>query len=123
MRAFVMPPRTVQMRAEATFAGLTQGPDVTSGYGGPISQTREPMLSAALSDLDTLTSMASQISGSLYETRQRVFGPWAQAASQGANGIEPTPPSQEAQLSAAISRLRGLLLEIRDNASAIGSQL
>lgn len=84
-----------------------------------------PSLSqTVLAELAQLTDIAGGINSSLYETRQRLFGPWPQQAINAAMSSQGEAiNSFEAQTMDLLSRLRGVLLDARDNAQAIGGRI
>lgn len=77
------------------------------------------LIETTTQEIDFLTEMAGAANGSLYELRQRLFGPWPQSASN--SKAEASAPSQEARLRDALSRLRSVIADLRENASTLGS--
>jgi hypothetical protein len=117
MDAFPLSEEYVARGRRGQVSGMASATLGASPVAPSLSQT-------VLAELAQLTDIASGINGSLYETRQRLFGPWPQQAVSGAMSSQGEAiNSFEAQTMDLLTRLRGILLDARDNAQAIGGRI
>lgn len=111
-----MPPKVMTMYAEQTmpesdYLGATAGRSAVSAS----------LLSATIKQVNELTDIALQANGTICETRTRLFGPWPTNGEKG--NIREAPNSQASELADALTRLRAVVMDTRENAAALSSAL